>query len=110
LRYAKVSSPAPTTRYWRTPAATQRDSSSSTKRLRATNAPRRPRDRGSFSEKGSSRNAASVDAPSKGSAIGSGKTSGSSSNWCTARSEATLSAERLGSPRRTMLVDSVGMG
>src|SRR5579863_383541 len=94
LRYAKVSSPAPSTTYCATPCATASASRSSAYRLRAAMNPRKSRPTG-CSARSISRGYLS---PTRRSAMGSSNTGGLSANWCAARRIATPNAVLLAWP------------
>src|SRR6185312_11458025 len=93
LRCAKVSRPAPSTTYWRTPRATAAARLSSAKRLREAIRNRMARVRGRSI---SSPNTACGEAPSTGTASGSANTSPRSITWCAARWAAARIAVKLG--------------
>ena len=95
LRCAKVSSPAPSTTYWRTLRTTAAARVSSAKRLRAAMNRRIDRVAGRSS---SAPNTSSGASPSTGTANASANTRPPSISWCAARCAAARNAVRLGSP------------
>src|SRR5262249_25080209 len=92
------SSPAPSTTYWRTPAATAAASASSAHRLRTTSRNRSARPKPESNRRGWARISSAARGPMMRSAIGSSSTSGRSRIRSAAARVATRQAVTLGRP------------
>src|SRR5262245_17392087 len=97
-RHGKVSSPAPSMRYWRTPRSAAAARRSSANRLRSATMARNRPECSARCSSAAARIAASEASGTKPTAIGSAKISGRSMSWCAARPTAGRRMVRLGVP------------